>query len=165
MGGVIAAPVVGKIIEDTLNYMQVERQYTEEDLKSLAEMVLVPDIKKKTVEEAVKELRAVGLKFDIEGEGNTDSIVMEQMPKPNAAVPEDSVVILYTYRPDEPKTVSMPDLSGKTLSEAIYAMNRIGLNIKVSGRGTVFRQQHGPGTMIEKGTVVEVEFRNLDNVE
>lgn len=113
MGGVIAAPVVGKIIEDTLNYMQVERQYTEEDLKSLAEMVLVPDIKKKTVEEAVKELRAVGLKFDIEGEGNTDSIVMEQMPKPNAAVPEDSVVILYTYRPDEPKTVSMPDLSGK----------------------------------------------------
>ena len=44
MGGVIAAPVVGKIIEDTLNYMQVERQYTEEDLKSLAEMVLVPDI-------------------------------------------------------------------------------------------------------------------------
>ena len=165
MGGVIAAPVVGKIIEDTLNYMQVERQYTEEDLKSLAEMVLVPDIKKKTVEEAVKELRAVGLKFDIEGEGNTDSIVMEQMPKPNAAVPEDSVVILYTYRPDEPKTVSMPDLSGKTLSEAIYAMNRIGLNIKVSGRGPVFRQQHGPGTMIEKGTVVEVEFRNLDNVE
>ena len=81
------------------------------------------------------------------------------------AVPENSVVILYTYKPDEPMTVSMPDLSGKTISEAVYAMNRIGLNMKVSGNGTVFRQQYGPGARIEKGIVVEVEFRNMDNVE
>ena len=165
MGGVIAAPVVGKIIEDILNYMQVEKYYTEEDLKSMAEVVVVPDVQKKTVGEAVKELRAVGLKYDIEGDGNTESIVVEQMPKPNAAVPENSVVILYTYKPDEPMTVSMPDLSGKTISEAVYAMNRIGLNMKVSGNGTVFRQQYGPGARIEKGIVVEVEFRNMDNVE
>jgi stage V sporulation protein D (sporulation-specific penicillin-binding protein) len=156
---------VGKIIEDILNYMQVEKYYTEEDLKSMAEVVVVPDVQKKTVGEAVKELRAVGLKYDIEGDGNTESIVVEQMPKPNAAVPENSVVILYTYKPDEPMTVSMPDLSGKTISEAVYAMNRIGLNMKVSGNGTVFRQQYGPGARIEKGIVVEVEFRNMDNVE
>ena len=86
MGGVIAAPVVGKIIEDILNYMQVEKYYTEEDLKSMAEVVVVPDVQKKTVGEAVKELRAVGLKYDIEGDGNTESIVVEQMPKPNATV-------------------------------------------------------------------------------
>ena len=165
MGGVIAAPVVGKIIEDTLNYMQVERKYTEDDLKSMTDSVLVPDVRNKTVGEAVKALKAVGLKYDIEGEGNTESIVVEQMPKMNASVPENSVVILYTYKPDELKTVSMPDLSGKTISEAVYAMNRIGLNIKVSGNGTVFRQQHEPGARVDKGSVVEVEFRNMDNVE
>src|SRR6266403_1199388 len=36
MGGVIAAPVVGKIIEDTLSYMQLERRYTEDAMKSMA---------------------------------------------------------------------------------------------------------------------------------
>lgn len=165
MGGVIAAPVVGKVIEDVLNYMQVEKQYTEEDLKAMSEMVFVPDVRKKTVGEAVKALKSAGLKYIIEGEGNTESIVVEQTPKPDAAVPENSVVILYTYKPKEEQTVTMPDLSGKTISEAVYAMNRIGLNIKVSGNGTVFRQQHEPGIDIAKGTVVEVEFRNLDNVE
>lgn len=165
MGGVIAAPVVGKIIEDTLNYMQVERQYTEEDMKSMAAAVTVPDVRNKSVGEAVKALKSAGLKYNIEGEGNTESIVVEQMPKPYAVVPEDSLVILYTYRPEEPETVPMPDLSGKTISEASYAMNRVGLNIKVSGNGTVYRQQYEPGTMIEKGSVVEVNFRNMDNVE
>ena len=47
----------------------------------------------------------------------------------------------------------MPDLSGKTISEAIYAMNRAGLNIKVSGTGTVFRQQHEPGASERKAYV------------
>ena len=37
--------------------MQVEKYYTEEDLKSMAEVVVVPDVQKKTVGEAVKELR------------------------------------------------------------------------------------------------------------
>ena len=165
MGGVIAAPVVGKIIEDTLNYMQVERKYTEEDMKSMAAAVTVPEVRNRSVGEAVKALKAAGLKYDIEGEGNTESIILQQTPKPNAVVPEDSVVILYTYRPEEPKTVTMPDLSGKNISEAAYAMNRLGLNIKVSGNGTAYRQQYKPGTVIEKGTVVEVEFRNMDNVE
>ena len=59
----------------------------------------------------------------------------------------------------------MPDLSGKTISEASYALNRVGLNIKVSGNGTVYMQQYEPGTIVEKGSVVEVEFRNMDNVE
>ncbi len=165
MGGVIAAPIVGKITEDILNYMQVEKQYTEEDLKAMSDMVLVPEVRNKTVGEAVKALQTAGLKYIIEGDGNTDSSIMEQTPKADAAVPENSVVILYTYRPEEQETVSMPDLSGKTISEAVYAMNRIGLNIKVSGNGVVYTQQHEPGTDIVKGTVVQVEFRNMDNVE
>jgi len=165
MGGVIAAPVVGEIIENTLSYMQVERQYTDDDLKAMSETVYVPEVRKKTVEEAIKTLKSSGLKYIIEGDGNSDTSVVEQTPKPDAAVPENSVVILYTYRPEEQEKVPMPDLSGKTISEAIYAMNRVGLNIKVSGNGLAFRQQYDPGKDVAKGTVVEVEFRNMDNVE
>lgn len=165
MGGVIAAPIVGKIAEDVLSYMQVERQYTQEDLKAMTEEVYVPDVRKKTVAEAVKALKAAGLKYSIEGEGNNESTVVEQTPKPDSIVPEDSVVLLYTYKPESEQTVEMPDLSGKTLSEAINTLNRAGLNIKISGHGVVYKQQYVAGQDVRKGSVVLVEFRNLDNVE
>jgi stage V sporulation protein D (sporulation-specific penicillin-binding protein) len=165
MGGVIAAPIVGKIAEDVLSYMQVERQFTEEDMKSMIEEVYVPDVRGKTVAQAVSALKAAGLKYSIEGEGNNESTVVEQTPKPDSVVPEESVVLLYTYKPKTEQTVKMPDLSGKTLSEAINAVNNVGLNIKVSGSGVVYRQQYKAGEEVAKGSVVQVEFRNMDNVE
>lgn len=165
MGGAIAAPLAGKIIEDVLNYKQVERKYTEEDLRTMTEEVFVPEVRKKTVGDAVKELKSAGLGYRIEGGGNTDSTVLEQTPKPDAMVPENSVVILYTYKPDKNETVEMPDLSNKTVSEAIEALNRVGLNIKVSGNGVAFRQSKAAGEEVKKGEVVTVEFRNLDNIE
>jgi stage V sporulation protein D (sporulation-specific penicillin-binding protein) len=165
MGGAIAAPLAGKIIEDVLNYKQVERRYTEDDLRTMTEEVFVPEVRNKTVGEAVKELKSAGLSYKIEGGGNTDSSVLEQTPKPDAMVPENSVVILYTYKPDKEQTVEMPDLSNKTVSEAIEALNRVGLNIKVSGSGVVFKQSKAAGEEVKKGEVVTVEFRNLDNIE
>ncbi len=165
MGGVIAAPIVGKISEDTLSYMQVERQYSQEDLKAMTQDVYVPDVRKKTVGEAVKVLKSAGLKYSIEGEGNNESNVVEQVPKPNSVIPESSTVILYTYKPEGEQTVKMPDLSGKTISEAIGAANRSGLNIRVSGNGVVYKQQYAEGVAVKKGSVVLVEFRNMDNVE
>jgi stage V sporulation protein D (sporulation-specific penicillin-binding protein) len=165
MGGVIAAPTAGKIMEDVLNYMQVERKYTEEDLNAMAKEVYVPDVRKLSVEAAVKKLKTAGLNYKIEGNGNNKSIVIEQFPKPDALIPEKSLVILYTYKPDQMVTVTMPDLKSKTMAEAIDALNQIGLNIKVMGKGEVFKQQVAAGTMVEKGQVVEVDFRNFDNVE
>ncbi len=165
MGGVIAAPLAGKITEDILNYLQVEKKFTEEDLKAMTEEVFVPDVRKKTVADAVKELKAKGLNYKIEGNGNNDSSVVEQMPKPDASIPEGSVVILYTYMPEQPQTVKMPDLSKKTMSDAINIMNKAGLNIKVNGSGTVFRQEIESGSEVELGQVVSVEFRNMDNIE
>ena len=165
MGGVIAAPLAGKIMEDVLNYLQVERKYTDEDLKSMAKDVFVPEVRNTTLDEAVKKLKAAGLDYIVEGDGNLNQKVVEQTPKPDAVVPENSVVILYTYKPEKDATVKMPDLANKTMAEAMDAMKRVGLNVKVSGSGVVFRQQYEKGTLVKKGQVVEVEFKNMDNIE
>ena len=165
MGGVIAAPTAGKLLEDVLNYLQVERKYTEADLKDMAKEVFVPEVRKLSVDDAVKKLKQTGLAYKIEGDGNNKSTVLEQTPKPDASVPEKSVVILYTYKPEQQATVKMPDLSSKTISEATDSLNRLGLNIKVSGTGVVFSQQIEPGTPVPKGQVVEVDFKYIDNIE
>lgn len=165
MGGAIAAPTAGKIIEDVLGYLQVERRYTEEDLKSIAKEVLVPEVRRLTVEDAIKALKQLGLSYKMEGNGNNSSIVVEQIPKPDASVPQNSVVLLYTYKPEKQPEVKMPDLLNKNISEATEAMKNAGLNIKVNGLGVAVRQEYVPGASVPKGEVVEVEFKHLDNIE
>jgi stage V sporulation protein D (sporulation-specific penicillin-binding protein) len=165
MGGVIAAPTAGKILEDVLNYLQVEKRYTEKDLQLISQDVYVPEVRQMTLDEAVKSLKNKGLKYRIEGEGDNTSTVVEQVPKPNAVIPQDSVVILYTYKPEEEVLVKTPDLSNMSLTDAIDSLERAGLNIRPSGVGNVISQSPEPGTEIPIGTVVDVVFKRIDNVE
>jgi stage V sporulation protein D (sporulation-specific penicillin-binding protein) len=165
-GGIIAAPVVGRLMEDILNYLGVERRYTEKDKEMIREQVYVPEVRNKTLEEARNMLRNYRLEYKVEGNGyNKDTIIVDQMPKPGASIPEKSVVILYTYKPQEYVNVKVPDLYNKTVYEATKALNDKGLNIKIIGDGTVVKQEVDPGTEIYKGSVIEVEFKYLDNVE
>ncbi len=163
MGGVVAAPVARQILEDTLEYLEVERRYTEKDQNMMGTEVAVPDIRKLSITEARKRLAQFNLGYKIEGEGyNNDTVIMEQTPKPGISLPAKSVVILYTYKPQQQEKVMIPNLNRKTISEAVATLNNIGLNIKIKGSGTAVRQEYEPGAKINKGEVVEVEFRHLD---
>lgn len=162
-GGQIAAPVAGKIVEDTLNYLEVERRYTEKDKEMLAEEVFVPDIRDKTIDEAKKILKDCGLEYKIEGENiDTGTVIKEQTPKPGVAIAKKSVVIVYTYTPEKEIMVRVPNIANKTISEATQTLNDAGLNIKINGMGTAVKQSIEPGKEIPKGGVVVVDFRYLD---
>jgi stage V sporulation protein D (sporulation-specific penicillin-binding protein) len=166
MGGVIAAPVVGRLMEDILNYLGVERRYTEKDKEMIREQVYVPEVRNLTLEEAKNTLTNYRLEYIVEGnEYNNNTIILDQMPKPGASIPEKSSVILYTYKPQEYVSAKMPDLYSKTVYEAIKTLNDRGLNIRIIGDGVVVKQEVEPGREIHKGSVIEVEFKFLDNVE
>lgn len=160
-GGMIAAPVAGKLAEDILSYLNVERRYTEQDKEMLLQDVIVPDVRGKTVDVAKKIMKDSGLEIKLETKGNSD-IIQDQTPKPNAAVPEKSVIILYTYKADKPIMIKVPDVSGKTVTEATKILNDSGLNIKVNGLGTVVNQLKKPGELVPKGEIIEVEFKHLN---
>jgi len=162
-GGTIAAPVAGKIVEETLKHLGVERRYSEKDLKMIAEEVYVPDIRDKSISDAKKLLNQMGLKCRIEGEGYDDStVIKDQTPKPGALLAKDSVVIVYTNKQEEEIMVKVPDVTNKTIDEATQSLNAAGLNIKVVGNGTAVRQKVEPGTEVRQGEVIEVEFLFLD---
>jgi len=165
MGGAIAAPVAGKIIEDTLSYLGVERRYSEQDKEMMVEEVFVPDVRNKTINEAVKSLKEFGLEYKVEGESNGENVVVEQTPKPDASVPKKSIVVLYTYKPEEEKMVTVPSVLNMTVSEATDILKKAGLNIRVSGTGRAYKQSVAPGEEVVAGKVIEVEFRELDNIE
>nr|WP_054749775.1 penicillin-binding transpeptidase domain-containing protein [Ruminiclostridium josui] len=161
-GGMLVAPVVGKLIDDILSYKGVEKEYTEEDKKQLLQEVQVPNVKGKTVEEAVKLLKQNKLEYKIEG-SNTDkkAIVQDQTPKFGALLHEQSIVILYTYKAKEEATVKVPDVKNKSVYDATQAFKKLGLNIRVNGTGTAVSQNIDAGTKVKKGAVIEVIFRNV----
>ena len=162
-GGVIAAPVVGSIIEQVLEYLQVPRKGDEEIIER---EVAVPDVTGYSLEEAVSVLKADQLEYIIEGDETGDDLtVVNQYPKAGEMLVEKSVIILYKYMPEDIVMVKMPNLIGKTVGEAKSSLNSLGLNIRVDGSGVCVAQTVYYGTEIEKGSVVEVRFRHLDNVD
>lgn len=163
MGGVVAAPVAASIIDYTLNYLGVERKYTDKDLKSMTREVNVPDVTNKKLEACESELTTAGLKFKIIGGNKKASIVANQTPKPNESLPENSFVILYTNKSEPEKVVNVPDVTKKTVSEATNTLHNIGLNIRIKGTGNAVRQEFRAGTQVPVGTVIEVDFLNGQN--
>lgn len=162
-GGVLAAPVAGKLIEDVLSYLEVERRYSDKDKEMMTEEVYVPEVRNKSIDDAKKSLSEFGLDYRVEGKGNNKSeIVVEQTPKPNAIIPKKSVVVLYTYKPEKETMIKVPDLTNKNIAEATQTLADLGLNIKINGIGIALKQSNQPGSEVAKGEVVTVEFRDLN---
>lgn len=127
MGGLIAAPVVKRIMEDCLRYLGVEPDLTEEEKEN---EYTVPDVIGQNVETARQMLNYTSLKYKIEGKGE---IVLDQVPKANVVVAESATVILYTEERKEDSKVVVPDLYGLTYNEVVKKLSEAGLSLKANG--------------------------------
>ena len=159
-GGVIAAPVVGKIVEDTLKYLGTEPRFIDKDQIVLE--TFTPEVRGKTVESAKQALLNANLTFKIEGNAGNDTVVMQQTPKPNVRLPEKSVVILYTYNPEQEAFATVPNLLQKNVAEACKTAVDAGLNVNIYGMGSAVAQDPAAGTHVPKGSVIKVDFKYLD---
>ena len=89
------------------------------------------------------------------------AIVQEQTPKSTVLLHENSMVVLYTYKPQNEVTTIVPDVKNKTISEAKAAFRNAGINLRINGSGTAISQEYPAGTKVKKGDIVEVQFRNV----
>lgn len=164
-GGVIAAPVVGKIMDDVLRYLNIEPQYTQEELEKLEKPV--PDVRNMSIEEAKKIITDRSLRYRIEGDGKN---VVNQMPKAGASVNANSTITLYTTEGKGSIMVKVPDVTNCTVAEATQRLAAARLNIKIVGAAasgdagvySAFNQDPPPKSDVEQGSVVTVEFRTLE---
>jgi len=158
-GGTIAAPLAGKVIEECLEYLGVERQFTADEAEELS--ATVPELRGLPLEEAKAETNKYKLNITIKGSG---SVVVDQLPKPGGTVTEGSTVIAYT----EEQAVSMvtvPDVTGLSPMAAKQRLELNGLNFQIAGVGLssevgayASKQSIEPGTQVSPATVVSVEF-------
>ena len=160
-GGTIAAPVVKNILEETLQYLGVEPQYSDAE-KEYAE-VEVPDLSGKTAIEAEQILREAGFYIRIKGTGGK---VVDQIPKAHTKLSADSSVVIYMEGTEAEKTIVVPKVIGMSASAAVAELNDVGLNVRikgVSGAGEASCSAQSPeaGTIVESGTVVTIDFKYL----
>ena len=94
--------------------------------------------------------------------------VTDQIPAPGAVVSQGSQIILYMgeHKPDTPVTV--PDLTNMSVQRVKSALSDIGLYVQTSGvnsagtRVVAIKQSVQAGTKVPVGTVITVEFNDLD---
>ncbi len=164
-GGAVAAPVAGEVIENTLTYLNVERQYNDSE-KALLD-VQVPSVTEDSVSEAKSSLEEDKFSVQIVGEGDK---VLSQMPASGQYIPQGGVIVLYTEKQKKKLKTVVPDFTGMTITEANYAAVNAGINIKVSGNSlseesmTAYRQSSLKGSEVESGSTVTVYFRTTSGV-
>ena len=159
-GGTMVAPVASQIMSEILPLLGVEPDYTAEEL--VGADTTVPNVVGQTREAAEDRLADLGFTFRTVGDGDT---VTDQTPAGGAIVPGNASIILYLgqEKPDTPCTV--PNVVGKSASEANKAITNAGLIMKVTGTTTAssgnvyaITQSLPAGTEVAAGTVGTVQF-------
>jgi len=166
-GGSIAAPVVGRMLEDILPMsLGIMPSHSEEDKNDIN--VHVPRITGWSIEEAVAILEEQGYEFTIVGNGDT---VTAQLPARNAYVSSGTTVVMYTDSEVQRTQVTVPNLAGNTYAEAREALESRGLFIRTggapkSGASSLVSVQSIPGGReVLYGSIVEITLINQQAVE
>ena len=158
-GGVMAAPTVGAVMADILPYLGVKQSFSEEE--TAGKVCIMEDLTGMTVKEAEKILKENGLSLRTAGEGET---ITGQIPAAGESVPGGSQVLVYLGEDVQQELVTVPDFHGMNRQQASDAAVQLGLYILVTGNPemsqcvTVTSQDIAPGTQVQSGTTIRLEF-------
>ena len=162
-GGNMVAPTSSSVMSDILPYLGIEPSYSADELLGID--TTVPNVIDLPIDDAKARLSEKGFGAKIIGSGNT---VTDQTPVGGAIIPGKSTVILYadSEKPDELCTV--PNLLGRSPSEANTVATNNGLLIRFagatdseSGSIRVLSQSIEPDTQVAAGTVITVQLGDI----
>lgn len=159
-GGNIAAPMAGQLIAGILDYMGIERQYSDGELAGPD--TPMPKVTGQELTVAKGNLQKAGFECRTVGTG---SIVQGQVPAAGASIPGGSTVVLYLGEDAPTEQVAVPSLVGLTPTQTKNKLEELGLFMRATGvvdyndPDVVWASQSiDEGAMVALGTVVEVRF-------
>ncbi len=167
-GGAIAAPVVGRVMNEVLQYLNVEPIYDESEAGRRE--VSTPRILGMSKEDAVAAVERAGLKYRFLGEGDT---ISDQVPSAGQKIPVNSEMIVYLgERTKTTELMTVPRLIGRSPDEAESMLEHRNLYLRRTGvasnkynwQTNAVKQNPAAGSKVSVGTVIEVEFSNTEGV-
>ena len=97
-GSTTAGPIIKEVMSNTLKYLGVEPEYTEEEKsENVKNTVTVPDVRGLTIEDATKVLEDSKLDANIDNDVDIKegTIIKDMFPKPGVNVNEGSLISIY----------------------------------------------------------------------
>ena len=158
-GGLMAAPTVRDIFLDILPYLGVEPDYGSEDIRGVN--FTVPDVIGMDETEAGELLAEKTITYRVVGTG---SVVTDQLPVAGSQVPGNSQIILYMGAEKQATRVEVPDFIGCSVADVNYLASNAGLYVQAKGTDhtdvyvLAAYQDIDPGTEVDRGTTITVEF-------
>jgi stage V sporulation protein D (sporulation-specific penicillin-binding protein) len=163
-GSQVAAPVFGRLMRDIYRYLEIPLDHEdreddrgrEREIQAPSE-VTVPGVVGSAVGQALARLHEAGLRAEVAG--GAGGLVAAQLPGPGAAVAPGTLVLLEVA-PGGPgdELVSVPNVTGRTMTQAALLLESAGLHLEVEGTGVAVAQSLAPGTAVREGTTVRVRF-------
>jgi stage V sporulation protein D (sporulation-specific penicillin-binding protein) len=170
-GSTVAAPYVANVLETILPYLGVEAVYSEAELEKMT--VSVPNCLYWSRSAAENYCKNLGLSVEFIGDEESN-VVQAQYPLPETVIEKSSGrVVFYVGRDYEEATVTVPDVTGMSAAAANQTLIQSGLNIRIlgtknylSGTGAIaISQSVAAGSQVPRGSVIEVTFRYLSDVD
>lgn len=159
-GGNMVAPTASQIMSEILPHLGIEPDYSAEQL--VGADAAVPNVVGMSVADAKAKMDSAGFAYRTVGSGET---VTDQTPVGGAIVPNNATIVLYLGQEKPDTLCTVPNVVGKTASEANRILTNAGLIMKVAGAtssssGNVYAisQSQAPGTELAAGEVVTVQF-------
>lgn len=163
-GSAVAAPVFANIMSEVLPYLNVEAEYTEEEIAQMD--TTAENYVGKSVSEAENLVSSGGFTPVVMGSGDT---VISQVPTAQSRLPQQGTVVLYTDEESmSDDVVEVPDLTNMTVAQANSTAAMYNLNISVvgsnaDGEGISYSQGIKAGSKVKSGTVISVNFEQDSN--
>ena len=164
-GSAVAGPVFASCMSQILPYLGVEPIYTEEELDRLD--TTVESVTGEGADTAKTKLEQQGFTVIVKGDGDT---VLAQNPAGGEKIPKQGTVVLYTTEDAQQETVTVPKLTGLSLSEVNQTAVNAGVQIRITGAalssGVCVSQSQSiaEGEKVKQGTVITVNFIESDTV-
>ncbi|MGI5954058.1 penicillin-binding transpeptidase domain-containing protein [Dysosmobacter sp.] len=159
-GGNMVAPTASQIMSEILPHLGIEPDYSAEEL--VGADAAVPNVVGMSAADAKAKMDSAGFAYRTVGSGET---VTDQTPAGGAIVPNNATIVLYLGEEKPDTLCTVPNVVGKTASEANRMLTNAGLIMKVAGAtssssGNVYAisQSQAAGTQLAAGEVVTVQF-------
>lgn len=135
-------------------------------------MVEVPEVTGKDIKVATYELEdTLGFKIereDVVSEKVASGIIISQDAKKGETLPYGSTIKLQVSKGDGKETVVVPNVLGKTESDAKSALEALGLTVsvkysedKTKSNGVVIAQSYPQNQTLKQGTLVEITVNKI----
>ena len=159
-GGNMVAPVASTVMAEILPYLGIEPNYTAEQLVGADKTV--PNVTGLTTEQASAKLKESGFTCRLIG---TETTVTDQTPVGGAIVPNNAEILLYCGKEKSADKCIVPSVVGDSAATSNQKIVNAGLIMGVAGvtnRSSssvrAISQSIEPGTEVEAGTVIRVQF-------